>query len=314
MSQEPSLAPEFGPVLQGLAQTPPIPTLPVEAVRAMFEQFNFGEDEALAEVRDLQVDGAAGPIAARFYRPLGDPRGLILFYHGGGWVVGNLQSHDKAVRALANRSQCAVLAVDYRLAPEHVFPAGLEDCYAALQWADGHRGDLGLGDIPLAVAGDSAGGNLAAAVAIMARDQQGPALAAQLLIYPATSGGQDSPSYTERGTGGLLTAADMLWFWNHYAPEGMDRNDPRMSVLLTEDLRQLPPAVLIIAEFDPLRDEGLAYGRKLASADVAVTVHHYRDLPHGFMTFYQISPAAAGALDEMAASLKSVFDEELRVS
>jgi len=307
MSQEPSLAPEFAPVLEGFAQAPPIPSLPVEAVRGMFEQFDFGEDEKLAEVRDLEIDGAAGPIPARFYRPLGDPRGLILFYHGGGWVVGNLQSHDKAVRALANRSECAVLAIEYRLAPEHVFPAGLEDCYAALQWADRHKGDLGLGDVPLVVAGDSAGGNLAAVVAVMARDRKGPALAAQLLIYPATSSGQDTPSYTERGTGSLLTKADMVWFWNHYAPEGMDRTDPRMSVLLTEDLGRLPPAVLAIAEFDPLRDEGVAYGRKLASADTAVTVLHYRDLPHGFLTFYQMSPGASRALDEMATSLKSAL-------
>jgi len=307
MSQEPSLAPEFAPVLEGFAQAPPIPSLPVEAVRGMFEQFDFGEDEKLAEVRDLEIDGAAGPIPARFYRPLGDPRGLILFYHGGGWVVGNLQSHDKAVRALANRSECAVLAIEYRLAPEHVFPAGLEDCYAALQWADRHKGDLGLGDVPLVVAGDSAGGNLAAVVAVMARDRKGPALAAQLLIYPATSSGQDTPSYTERGTGSLLTKADMVWFWNHYAPEGMDRNDPRMSVLLTEDLGRLPPAVLAIAEFDPLRDEGVAYGRKLASADTAVTVLYYRDLPHGFLTFYQMSPGASRALDEMATSLKSAL-------
>jgi len=307
MSQEPSLAPEFAPVLEGFAQAPPIPSLPVEAVRGMFEQFDFGEDEKLAEVRDLEIDGAAGPIPARFYRPLGDPRGLILFYHGGGWVVGNLQSHDKAVRALANRSECAVLAIEYRLAPEHVFPAGLEDCYAALQWADRYKGDLGLGDVPLVVAGDSAGGNLAAVVAVMARDRKGPALAAQLLIYPATSSGQDTPSYTERGTGSLLTKADMVWFWNHYAPEGMDRNDPRMSVLLTEDLGRLPPAVLAIAEFDPLRDEGVAYGRKLASADTAVTVLYYRDLPHGFLTFYQMSPGASRALDEMATSLKSAL-------
>ena len=307
MSQEPSLAPEFAPVLEGFAQAPPIPSLPVEAVRGMFEQFDFGEDEKLAEVRDLEIDGAAGPIPARFYRPLGDPRGLILFYHGGGWVVGNLQSHDKAVRALANRSECAVLAIEYRLAPEHVFPAGLEDCYAALQWADRHKGDLGLGDVPLVVAGDSAGGNLAAVVAVMARDRKGPALAAQLLIYPATSSGQDTPSYTERGTGSLLTKADMVWFWNHYAPEGMDRTDPRMSVLLTEDLGRLPPAVLAIAEFDPLRDEGVAYGRKLASADTAVTVLYYRDLPHGFLTFYQMSPGASRALDEMATSLKSAL-------
>ena len=307
MSQEPSLAPEFAPVLEGFAQAPPIPSLPVEAVRGMFEQFDFGEDETLAEVRDLEIDGAAGPIPARFYRPLGDPRGLILFYHGGGWVVGNLQSHDKAVRALANRSECAVLAIEYRLAPEHVFPAGLEDCYAALQWADRYKGDLGLGDVPLVVAGDSAGGNLAAVVAVMARDRKGPALAAQLLIYPATSSGQDTPSYTERGTGSLLTKADMVWFWNHYAPEGMDRTDPRMSVLLTEDLGRLPPAVLAIAEFDPLRDEGVAYGRKLASADTAVTVLYYRDLPHGFLTFYQMSPGASRALDEMATSLKSAL-------
>ena len=307
MSQEPSLAPEFAPVLEGFAQAPPIPSLPVEAVRGMFEQFDFGEDEKLAEVRDLEIDGAAGPIPARFYRPLGDPRGLILFYHGGGWVVGNLQSHDKAVRALANRSECAVLAIEYRLAPEHVFPAGLEDCYAALQWADRHKRDLGLGDLPLVVAGDSAGGNLAAVVAVMARDRKGPALAAQLLIYPATSSGQDTPSYTERGTGSLLTKADMVWFWNHYAPEGMDRTDPRMSVLLTEDLGRLPPAVLAIAEFDPLRDEGVAYGRKLASADTAVTVLYYRDLPHGFLTFYQMSPGASRALDEMATSLKSAL-------
>lgn len=292
-----TLAPEFEPIIEALAEAPPIRDLSVEAARAMYEENIVGEPVALDSVRDLTIAGSSGDIDARLYMPNKDPAGILLFLHGGGWVVGNLTVYDVSVRGIAAASQCAVIAVEYRLAPEHPFPAGLDDCYAALEWVAQNRDELGLADKPLIVAGDSAGGNLAAAVSIACRDRGGPRIDGQLLIYPVTDGRLQSPSYRERGSGALLTAADMEWFWNQYAT-GESRLDPLVSVCLESNHSDLPPAIVVTAEFDPLRDEGIAYAEKLKAAGVQCKHLHYCDLPHGFLTFSQISASAAQALAE----------------
>lgn len=308
MSQ-PTLAPEFQAMCEALAQFPPIPTLTVAAARDMWAAFAAGEREAIGDTIDLQIDGADGKLDARLYRPDGECRGIILFLHGGGWVLGDLASHDVGISALVRRSGCAVLSFQYRLAPETPFPGGLEDCYAALRWLDDHRTELNLLGIPMLVSGDSAGGNLAAALAILARDRGGPAIDGQILLYPVTDGRRSHPSYTERGTGGLLSAADMEWFWNHYAP-GNTALDPLASPLLHPDLTGLPPTVLVTAEFDPLRDEGSEYAARLRDAGVACKVLHFDDLPHGFLTSYMLAPSAdlavtavSDAISELAAEV-----------
>jgi len=304
MPQPAEMAPEFRPVLQALAAAPKIADSSVEQARAMWEAFLPGEPEPLEDVADLDVPGQTAPIPARLYLPSKDPAGLVLFLHGGGWVLGGLRSHDIAVRSLAKRSNWAVLAIEYRLAPESPFPAGLEDCYAALGWLAEKRVELGRKDWPIIVAGDSAGGNLAAALAILVRDRLGPQLAGQVLIYPATDGRTDTPSYAERGEGGLLTARDMRWFWNHYAP-GELALEPLASPILQQDLSGLAAAAIVTAEFDPLRDEGGAYADALRASGVPVQHLHFPDLPHGFLTFAPISPSSDRALSAIAGVFAS---------
>ena len=307
MSQ-PTLAPEFQAMCEALAQMPPIPTLTVAAARDMWKAFLVGEREPIGEISDLRIEGAVGELDARLYRPDGEPKGVILFLHGGGWVVGDIVTHDIGVTALVRRSDCAVLSVNYRLAPDTPFPGGLEDCYAALRWLDGHRDELGLADLPLMVSGDSAGGNLAAALAILARDRSGPGIDGQILLYPVTDGRRSLPSYIERGTGGLLTAADMEWFWSHYV-SGEAALDPLASPLLHPDLTGLPPAVLVTAEFDPLRDEGREYAARLCDAGVACKVLHFDDLPHGFLTSYMLAPSADRAITEISGAIRELAEQ-----
>ncbi len=267
----------------------------------------MGTPEAVAEVRELTIPVAGGSIAARFYAPNVNPSGLIVYYHGGGWVVGSLDTHDMPLRALANLTGAGVLSVAYRLAPEHPFPTPPEDCYAALVWARQHQAEL-VGDAqPLLVAGDSAGGNLAAVVALLARDRQGPKIAWQVLIYPSTDGRCDTPSYTEHASGGLLTRQDMQWFWYHYVPDHSRRVDPKASPIAAEHHRDLPPAIVVIAEFDPLRDEGIAYAERLRAAGNQVSVLKYDTLPHGFISYLYLVGAANAALREIAQHLRTAI-------
>lgn len=306
MGTTPRLSPDYDPILAQLAAAPPIPTLSVESARAMWDMMDFGDAEPLAEVSDLSVSGSDGAIPARLYRPDGTPMALVVYFHGGGWVLGGLKSHDKALRGLAQRSGCAILSIDYRLAPEHPFPAGLDDAIAATRWAAANIGALDCGGARLVVAGDSAGGNLAAAVAIAARDGGGPAIAGQLLIYPVADAACDSASYAERGNGGLLSAADMAWFWSHYAPDTASRADPRASINCTASLAGLPPAVVVTAEFDPLRDEGRRFADRLKLEGTPVNFLHFADQPHGFITFYQVAPSALAAMDRIATALRDL--------
>ena len=273
-------------------QRPPTSELTVEAARQGLKGLLPPSDETVDAIDNFEIPGAdAQPMRARAYTPRDAREGplpLLVWLHGGGWVAGDLDNHDAACRALANASGCKVVAIDYRLAPEHKFPAGLDDCYAAIQWLAAHRGALGIDPRRVAIAGDSAGGNLAAAVALMARDRGGPALAFQLLVYPVTHHAFDTPSYRQYGDGYLLTAEGMRWHWNHYLPDAAAGLDPLASPLLAPDLRGLPPALVIVAECDPLRDESEAYAKRLADAGVPVECRRYDGMLHAFFTLGQV--------------------------
>jgi acetyl esterase len=263
------------------------------------------------EVADIRVDGAEGELAARVYRPAGaGPHPTLVFFHGGGFVLGDLQTHDEQVRMLCDRSQVVVVAVDYRLAPEHPFPAGVNDAFAATRWAGEHLAELG-GDSRLAVGGDSAGGNFAAVVAQRWHATgQRPALAAQLLLYPSLDMTGSSESVSELAEGYFLTGEDMLWFHGHYLSGGGDPTDPMASPLLAPDVSGLAPAVVATGQFDPLRDEGNAYAARLEQAGVPVRGRCFDGLIHGFFGMGQLSPAAADAAQWCCQALAEVLAEQ----
>lgn len=245
-----------------------------------------GDPDPVERVRETEIAGPNGPIPLRLYDPGGGtrkPRPALVFFHGGGWAVGDLDTHDLASRALANAADCVVVSVDYRRAPESPFPAPLEDCYAALAWVAG-------GDAPqidadrIAVGGDSAGGTLATGVALLARDRDGPEIARQLLVYPVTDHAFDTDSYTENASGYFITRGDMERFWGEYIETDLDGAHPYASPLRAPDLGGLPPATVLTCGFDPLRDEGRAYADRLAEAGVPVNRIEYPDMIHGFLT------------------------------
>jgi acetyl esterase len=263
------------------------------------------EPEPVGDVNDQTFPGPDGEISIRIYTPQGNgPFPMLVFFHGGGWVIGDIESHDPVCRRLTNLTNCVVISVDYRLAPEHPFPAAPEDCYAALQWVATHASELRGDATKIAVGGDSAGGTLSAVVAHMARDRGGPPLAFQLLIYPATDMRMNTPSIEENATGYLLTKEDMIWFSNHYLPSAEDKLHPLASPYLASNLSGLPPALIITAEYDPLRDEGENYGTRLKEAGVPVTVSRYNGAIHGFVGLIELGNQA---LAEAAAALKAAF-------
>ncbi|HVY85442.1 MAG TPA: alpha/beta hydrolase [Caulobacterales bacterium] len=232
----------------------------------------------IGSIEDVTLSGPRGDIPARLYVPFDAPAGLIVWFHGGGWVVGDLDSSHALAQHLVDASGWGVLSVDYRLAPEHPYPAPLDDAYAALEWAAARV------PLPIAVGGDSAGGNLAAAVALRAREHSGPKISGQILFYPVTDHDFETPSYRENGgLGYSITTRDMAWFWDHYA--GADqRAHPFASPLRAEDFSRLPPAFVVVAGYDPLRDEGVAYAERLGAARVPVALKHYPSMIHGFAT------------------------------
>jgi acetyl esterase len=266
--------------------------------------------EALDSVTDAEVPGPAGPIPVRVYRPLGSGERslpLVMFFHGGGWVLCDLESHDGICRALANASGCVVVAVDYRLAPEHRFPIGLEDCYAATKWCSATPSFANAVPGQLAVMGDSAGGNLAAAVALMARDRSGPAIAAQVLVYPVTDFSDQTPSHRNTGEGYFLKSPEVMYYWAEYLNDPSEGSQPYASPLRAPDLSGLPPTLIITAENDPLRDEGEAYGAKLAAAGVETTVTRYDGQFHSFLSFLAVLDDARTAMGEIAGTLRQAF-------
>jgi acetyl esterase len=269
------------------------------------------DPNTLASVKsteDATIPGPGGDIPIRIYRPEADGAvPTMAFFHGGGFVIGDIETHDDHARVLCRDVGMVVVSVDYRLAPEHKFPAGFEDCLAATQWVADNIADLGGDPDKILVGGDSAGGNLSAAVALATRES-GPKLAAQFLIYPGVDFtlDVDYPSRVDNAEGYFLTADDMVWFGDHYIAEA-DRLDPRASTIHAESLAGAPPAVIGTAEFDPLRDEGEAYAKALADAGVEVRLQRYDGLIHGFYGMGPFSAAAAAAIADMNDSLKALL-------
>ena len=265
----------------------------------------------VGDVRDRQIGGPNGPIALRVYRPLGADAAaklpVLVYYHGGGWVIGDLDTHDTLCRELANLAVCAVVAVDYRLGPEHRFPAAVTDCIAATRWVREHAPELGIDGSLLAIGGDSAGGNLAAVVAIDARDRGDPPILLQLLIYPATDQHRSARSHVENGEGYLLTSATMDFFIGHYLPDPAHYGDWRASPLLHPDLSNVAPALVLTAGYDPLRDEGAAYAKRLTEAGNRASYVNFARQIHGFITMGKIIDEANTAVALCAAELRRAF-------
>ncbi|MGO4390400.1 alpha/beta hydrolase [Variovorax sp. M-6] len=266
----------------------------------------------MAEVRELQADGLHGPIPMRLYRPLGSVAASVLpvlvYYHGGGWTIGDLDTHDTLCRELCNLSGCAVVAVDYRMGPEHRFPAAVDDVLAATRWVRREAAALGVDPARLAVGGDSAGGNLAAVVAIAARDAGDLPIAYQLLIYPATDMRRVHPSHTTNGQGYVLTSDTIRYFHDQYITDAAHDLDWRASPLLHEDLAGLPPALVLTAGYDPLRDEGLDYARALTAAGNRTSYVCFERQIHGFITMGRLLDEANAAVSMCAAELRRALE------
>jgi acetyl esterase len=263
----------------------------------------------MASVRDTRVRASGGFVPVRVLVPVDRPRGVIVYYHGGGWVIGALADFDKLGRLLAQRTGCVVLLVDYRLSPEYRFPTAVDDAWAALRWADEHRAELaGAGQegtqAPLIVAGDSAGGNLSAIMALRARAAGGPPIALQVLVYPVTDCDLESTSYLDPANQLMLSRESMVWFWDHYAPEPDARLHPDASPLRSANFAGLPPAVILTAEHDVLRDEGELYATRLVKAGVPVRHRRFAGQMHGFFTMVDALPGAAAGLDYVAAAIE----------
>jgi acetyl esterase len=311
-----TLDPAAEPIVQGLNAV--YPRLGTEVHDAAEARRLFGEMPRVdveplpvARVEDRTIPGPDQDIPVRIYWPEAEPGDgagppVVVFFHGGGWVLCGLDSHDQLCRMMTRDTGVITVSVDYRLAPDHRFPAAAEDAYAATGWAADHAGELGGDPARLAVAGDSAGGNLAAATALMARDRGGPALAFQLLVYPVVDHRQDTPSCRENAQGFFLTADHMRWYWQQYLGDG-DGSHPYASPVLADDLTALPPAHVVTAACDPLRDEGEAYGRRLREAGVAAEVRRYDGMFHGFFGMRDLLPAAAEAQAAAFSALRAAL-------
>ncbi|MGH8324117.1 MAG: alpha/beta hydrolase [Steroidobacteraceae bacterium] len=292
------------------AEVPAFHTLQPAAARAlMARQMAVGVVEPVAKVEDRTVPGPGGAIPLRIYTPVGaEPGGALVYFHGGGWVLGDIQMTDQPCRMLANASGCVVVSVAYRLAPEHKFPAAPEDCYAATQWVFANAAALNVDPARIAVGGTSAGGTLAVVVALMARDRAGPRLAFQLLIYPATTSELTSKSQQEFADDGyILSRADMEWFWGHYLASSADRTNQYACPAFAKTLRGLPPALVMTAEFDPLRDEGEAFAARLRAEGVPTTLTRYDGVTHGFFGMPTLLDKSKAAIAEAAAALRAAL-------
>lgn len=292
---------------------PPTHTLAPDQARAYYrDRRTFTQPDAPETiVRDLEARGPAGPIPLRSYRPAAASPDAVLpvlvYYHGGGWVIGDLDTHDVLCRQLSNLAGCAVVAVDYRLAPEHRFPAAVDDALAATRWVRANAAALKVDPARIAVGGDSAGGNLAAVVALAARDAGDLPLVYQLLIYPATDQRRGAPSHTTNGQGYLLTRESMDYYHDHYLPDAAQDLDWRASPLLHTDHSGLPPALVLTAGYDPLRDEGMQYADKLSAAGSNATLVCFEREVHGFILMGRVLSEADAAVRLCATQLKNAF-------
>jgi len=294
---------------------PEINSLPVEEARVLLKKrYTVARSSIKVDnIQNLIIPGPGGDISIRIYSPRSKHSSPVLvFFHGGGWVLCDVETHDSACRWLANETPCMVISVEYRLAPEHKFPRALEDCYAVTEWAakniHGFRGD----PKKIALCGDSSGGNLAAAVSLLARDKACPFPIHQVLIYPILDYAFDTESYLENAEGYLLTRASMKWYWSHYLERDMDGKHPYAAPLQARDLRGLPSATIVTCGFDPLRDEGILYGQRLIEAGVKVDSIHYEDQIHGFLIMVEkprLSQSTV-ALNEVSSFLRSAFYSE----
>ncbi len=290
---------------------PPMETLsPAEARQAAIEALKTtaGEPEGVGRVEDFVIPHPEYAVPTRIYTPAGDgPFPCLVYFHGGGWVVCDLDTHDVVCRAIANRAGAVVVNVDYRLAPEHKFPAAVDDCYAATCFVAAHAARLGVDARRIAVGGDSAGGNLSTVMCLKARDEGGPVLALQVLVYPVTNlDSFDTPSYQDFADGYYLTRAEMEWFRAHYLAKPEDARNPYASPLLAADLRGLPPALVITAECDTLRDEGEAYARRMASAGVEVSAIRYAGMIHPFFSLGGVLSQGRRAVEQVAAAVRNM--------
>lgn len=300
-------------LLDGLraAGAPDFADLPPVAARGLYSQILTSGDLPVADVdiEERRIDGPGSALVLRIYRPrgAGGVRGAVLYLHGGGFVVGRPQDYDGVASVLCAQADCVLVQVDYRLAPEHPFPAAVDDSYAALVWLAAHAGELGIDPARIAIAGDSAGANLATVCAILARDRGGPALVQQTLIYPVTVPEPEPgrfESHRRCGEGYTLTTRSMRYFVELYLGGGGALTDARLAPLFADELGGLPPALVLVAGYDPLRDEGIAYADKLAAAGTQVTLVEYAGLAHGFISMGAALDAARIAVDQVASVLR----------
>ena len=302
------LDPQAKAALDLRAGAAPIESLTPAEARAQSEAMPRLPGPEVAKVEDLDVPGDGVEVPVRVYTPdVERPLGALVWLHGGGWVIGSIETNDATCRSLANEAQCIVVSVEYRLAPEAKFPAPLDDSYAATAWTAEHASALGVDQTRVAVGGASAGGNLAAAVALMARERGGPALAHQLLIYPATARDFSTRSYGEYAEEYALDRATMQWYWAHYLRNDADAANVYAAPLLAGDLAGLPPALVITAEYDVLHDEGEAYADRLREAGVAVTCSRYDGMVHGFFSAGMPVDKTWEAIAEAASALRVAF-------
>ncbi len=309
------LDPEFAAVLRDgrVADLPPWHSMSVaEARRVEDEAFSAGDGPPVERVDDRRIDGPAGDVPVRIYWPeppsenAGDPFPALIFCHGGGWVLGTLDSADDLCREFATRVGAVVISVDYRLAPEHPFPAAVEDAWTALEWTRDEADSLGTDPDRIGVAGTSAGGGLAAAVALRARDRE-LSLAIQVLCYPILDRNLETPSYREHADAQLLSRADMAWFWDRYLDETADAGDPLAAPLRADSLAGCPPAVIATAGHDVLRSEGVAYADRLQSAGVETRHCHYPSLAHGFLSLADEVSRAGTAMGELTSAVEKAL-------
>jgi acetyl esterase/lipase len=288
--------------------TPPFGTVPAPQAREAFAARPLPPAGPIHRVEDRLIPGPGGEIPVRIYHPSDAPQlPVLVWYHGGGWVVGTLDGSDHTCRELANAAGCIVVSVDYRLAPENKFPASPDDCEAAYYWVLENAGSFGGDERRVAVGGDSAGGNLAAVVSLRAKEAGRPLPVFQLLVYPVTDADFQRASYVANAEGYVLTEAGMRWFWEQYVSSPSELLHPHAAVLRASDVTGLPAALVITAEFDPLRDEGEAYGEMLRQAGVPVTVTRYDGVIHGFYGMFHVIDRGRDAIRESAEHLSKAF-------